>query len=254
MTLKSGDGTEAETDQEKANMLNSHFSSVFTQECLHEVPDPTINYNEETLENIEFTRAEVVKKLKALDSAKSSGPDGMHPMLLKEVSEEIGQFLTLLFRKSLEEGKLPDAWKQGNITPIFKKGSRHEPSNYRPISLTSVVGKVMEKFIRDAMMEHLLRNNLICPHQHGFLPGKSTTSQLLECFEEWSEELEKGNTVDIIYLDFKKAFDAVPHQRLLRKLHAYGIRGQVLNWIESFLTRAHPGGLISAPPPQVFCR
>ena len=93
----------------------------------------------------------------------------------------------------------------------------------------------MVKFIRDAVVEHLLSNNLISPHQHGFLPGRSTGSQLIDCLENWSKLLEEGSSVDIIYLDFGKAFDVIPNQRLLRKLKAYGIRGKILMWTEAFL-------------------
>ena len=235
-TLKVGNGKLAETDQDKAHALNSHFVNVFTHEDLSVIPDPDKEYHGEYLSDIVFTKDEVKKKLETLDPGKSTGPDGLHPALLREVAGDISQFLSDLFRKSLDEGKLPDMWKRGNITPLFKNGSRQELGNYRPISLTSVVCKVMERFIRDAVREHLLSNELICPDQHGFLPGRSTSTQLLECLEEWSDILEQGSTVDVLYLDFRKAFDAVPHQRLLRKLHAHGIRGKVLRWIECFLT------------------
>ena len=95
----------------------------------------------------------------------------------------------------------------------------------------------METFLSDAVREHLLKNDLISSQQHGFIPGRSTSSQLLECFDEWSLLIEEGSSVDVIYLDFKKAFDAVPHKRLINKLHAYGIRRKVLAWIDAFLTQ-----------------
>ena len=109
------------------------------------------------------------------------------------------------------------------------------PGNYRPISLTSVVVKLLESLIRDLLMNHFMTNHLFADEQHGFLPGRSCTTQLLVAIEKWSKALDQGLPVDVIYLDFKKAFDSVPHQRLLIKLKAYGITGNLFAWIESFL-------------------
>ena len=235
-TLKGQNDSMAETDSDKAEVLNNFFATTFTQEDLTTIPDTMSEFEGELLENIEFTKEEVLKRLKELDPGKSSGPDNIHPVMLKELATDISEFLALFFRKSLDESDIPEIWKRANVVPIFKKGNHHEPENYRPISLTCIACKIMEKFVRDAVIEHLLSNNLLSPHQHGFLPGRSTGSQLLECLESWSKLLEEGSSVDVIYLDFRKAFDAVPHQRLLRKLQAYGIRGRILKWIEAFLT------------------
>ena len=235
-TLEKVDGSLAATEQAKAEALNHQFTSVFTQEDLAEVPTLDRTFEGDELCDIMFSSDRIRRELQALDVSKSSGPDGLHPAILKELASEISPFLALLFKKSLDEGAIPRIWKCANVTPIFKSGSKHKPENYRPISLTPVLCKIMEKIIRDEIREHLLQNNLVCPHQHGFLPGKSTSSQLLECTEEWSELLEQGKTVDVVYLDFKKAFDSVPHQRLLKKICAYGIRGKVLEWMTCFLT------------------
>ncbi|XP_019632664.1 PREDICTED: uncharacterized protein LOC109476223 [Branchiostoma belcheri] len=137
---------------------------------------------------------------------------------------------------SLQEGNLPSDWKVGDITPIFKKGSKRLPGNYRPVSLTSVAGKIMEGMIRDDIVNHMRSNNLFTEHQHGFLPGRSTTTQLLECLEDWTKWLDNDMPVDVIYMDYQKAFDSVPIQRLLIKTESYGIKGKPLQWIGSFLT------------------
>ena len=108
--------------------------------------------------------------------------------------------------------------------------------NYRPISLTSVAGKAMEKIIRDKLVNHMERNNLFNKSQHGFVSGRSCTTQLLEFMEEATQALDRGEDVDVIYLDFAKAFDKVPHKRLLKKLSGYGIKGKVYNWIKEFLS------------------
>ena len=120
--------------------------------------------------------------------------------------------------------------------PLFKKGNRSEPCNYRPVSLTSVVCKVMERIVKDNIVEHLNEHNIIKGSQHGFTRGRSCLTNLLEFFEEVYERIDEGKPVDVIYLDFAKAFDKVPHKRLAKKLQACGIRGQVLAWIQNWLS------------------
>ena len=120
--------------------------------------------------------------------------------------------------------------------PIFKKGNKHEVGNYRPVSLTPIVSKVLESLVKRAIMAHLLSQGLISEHQYGFVPGRSCETQLLSCTNMWTKLLERGDSVDVIYTDFRKAFDAVPHQRLLVKLKAYGLGKQIMNWLEAFLS------------------
>jgi len=126
-------------------------------------------------------------------------------------------------------------WKKAQVTPLFKKGCKSQCSNYRPVSLTVILCKLLETFVRDAIMKHMENNNLFTEHQHGFRQKHYCVTQLLEVVEHWSEILENGGSVDCIYLDFAKAFDTVPYLRLIHKLHTYGIRGKVLKWVESFL-------------------
>ena len=130
-----------------------------------------------------------------------------------------------------QQGSLPTEWEIINITPIHKKGSKTIPGNYRPISLTSVVGKVMESQVRNHLVNHMTANNLFCDTLHGFVSGWSCMTQLRVVIELWTEMLDNGSPVDAIYLDFRKAFDIVPHERLLAKLKAYGIDGTTKNWI-----------------------
>ena len=136
---------------------------------------------------------------------------------MKELSEEIAYPVTQIFNKSLKEGDVPLDWRTGNITPIFKKGSRSSAENYRPVSLTSQLSKVIESIIRDEVVQHLDRHNLIRDSQHGFRPGRSCTSNLLEFFDKVTEEINEKGNVDVIFLDFAKAFDKVPHKRLIDK-------------------------------------
>ena len=126
----------------------------------------------------------------------------------------------------MEKGKVPETWKIGYVTPIFKKGKKSDPSNYRPISLTSIVCKTMESLVRHETMQHLLPNELLSRHQHGFMMSRSCTTQLLEVLDIWSRLLDEGDNVDVVYLDFAKAFDTVPHRRMMNKLYSYEIRGK----------------------------
>ena len=229
------DGTKTKTDSEKAEMLNEFFKSVFT----YENPGPLPDFDEyeyiSELEDFEIKMDEVKKLLSNLNINKATGPDGISPRILSMAAEELAQPITLLFRKSLQSGKLPSEWKMAYVSPIFKKGNKSSVNNYRPVSLTCVVCKIMEKVVRGRVMEHLLSNNLISKHQHGFVPGRSCTTQLLEALDSWTSTLDEGGSVDIVYMDYQKAFDSVPHRRLKMKLSALGIKGHVLTWIEDFL-------------------
>ena len=168
-------------------------------------------------------------------TAGAPGPDGLHPRSLKELAPRIASPLAHVFRKCLHSSAVPLEWRLATIIPVFKKGKRNQESNYRPISLTSVVCKVMVAIVKDKIMFHLQSNDLLSPHQHGFRPARSCTSQLLEVLDSWTQAIEEGKPVDAIYLDFSKAFDSVPHARLLTKIQAHGIEGMVLQWLMAFL-------------------
>ena len=129
--------------------------------------------------------------------------------------------LAHIFQQSLNTGEVPEDWRSANITPIHKKGDRAEPSNYRPVSLTSQVCKVMETFIRDKIVDHLTENKLLSEAQHGFRRGRSCLTNLLESLEAWTEIIDEGNCIDVAYLDFRKAFDLVSHELLLQKMKVW---------------------------------
>ena len=139
------------------------------------------------------------------------------------------------FNMSLKEGIVPFEWKEANSIPLFKKGSRNKSVNYRPVSLTSVICKLLETIIRDHMMDFLIKHKLINPSQHGFLKAKSCLTNLLCFLEEITKWVDDGSPVDVIYLDFQKAFDKVPHQRLISKLKSHGMGNSIINWIEQWL-------------------
>ena len=130
---------------------------------------------------------------------------------------------------------MPSDWKITNIVPIFKKGAKDDPTNYRPVSLTSELYKVMESLIKDSLKTFLDKKEAISNYQHGFTDGRSCLTNLLESLESWTQALDEGFGIDVLYLDYRKAFDSVPHERLLEKLKLHGINGKLLKWIQSFL-------------------
>ena len=224
------------SDKEKAEVLGQFFSSVFTTEPDGDIPQiPTINLSNE-MEVLVIREENVKEILSGLNSGKSCGPDGIHPRLLQELSDILCTPLTKLFNKSLSLGKLPSEWKEGRISAIFKKGSRKIAGNYRPISLTSIVCKTMEHCVRNHIVNHMMINNLFSNQQYGFIRGRSTVLQMLNVMDVWTKAMDKGDSIDTVYLDFTKAFDKVPHNRLMSKLNSIGINTETLNWIKAFLS------------------
>ena len=233
--LKTSTKTITNNEKEMAEILNTYFSSVFTQETSDEIPTPESTNCMEEIYNIKFTRADIVKTINKLKPSNSSGPDGITVNLLQKLPNIFAVPLEIILNRSMEEGKVPQDWKDAFVVPIFKKGIKANPSNYRPVSLTSIICKVMETLIKDHMMDFLLRYNLLRVSQHGFLPKKSCLSNLLEFLEVITKVMDDGDPVDILYLDFSKAFDKVPHKRLICKLEAMNIRGNIRTWIENWL-------------------
>lgn len=232
------DGQEKETsnDDEKCEVLLEYFSSVFTKEPPGEIPKLPPKKVLSYLNHLIITEDMIIKKIEKLNISKSPGPDEIHPRILKETSNIIAKPLVLIYNKSLKVGRLPEDWKKANISAIFKKGNRKKPQNYRPISLTCVLCKVLESLIRDHIIAYMKENNLFSCRQFGFITGRSTTLQLLKVLDKWTEILDSGGQVDVVYLDFMKAFDQVPHRRLIGKLDSYGIKGSTLKWLTDFLS------------------
>ena len=222
-----------------AEDLNGYFSSVFTKEDISSLPVADAKFQgakSDYLGPLVVTPELVAKKIKAMKDNKSPGVDGIPPKLLMETVEQISIPLARVFNLSLKEGVVPFEWKEANIIPLFKKGSRNKSENYRPVSLTSVICKLLERLIKDHMVEFLVKHKLLNSSQHGFLKARSCLTNMLCFLEEITKWIDVGSPVDIIYLDFQKAFDKVPHQRLLLKLKAHGIGDSITDWIEQWLT------------------
>ena len=235
--LRDETGELVQDNKNMAGILNRNFATVFTIENTESMPDsPAPPRGIEPLEINAIYEADVKKYLESLDTNKSTGPDDISPRILKELKREILQPLTTVFNQSLQMRKVPEDWKLANVTPIFKKGDKSIALNYRPISLTSVAGKILEKIIRDKVVTFLEDNSIISDSQHGFRNKRSCLTNLLDFFQGIYENWDNSIPSDIIYLDFQKAFDKVPHERLIMKLKAAGIGDNLTAWIKDWLT------------------
>ena len=224
-------------EKEQAEVLAAQFASVMVDEPEGDIPRlPQKHLTTPPLDTIHVTPEMVLKKLNNLDVTKSPGPDETHPRILKEVASSIAPALAILFNNTLKSHKVPDDWRTALITAIFKKGDKSDPGNYRPISLTCIICKALESIIYDHIVQHMIRNKLFSKSQYGFISKRSAALQLLNVLELWCIILDEDGIIDDINMDFQKAFDSVPHRRLLGKLESYGIQGDTLGWIEAFLT------------------
>jgi len=233
--LRGGDGRTVTDDTEMAEVLNGFFSSVFTREDVTGIPAAAAG-DSVPIERMRITEWEVKKAIRKLKKESAAGPDEIGPRLLQELEGAAAAALTIIFRESVASGVVPDDWRRANVTPIFKKGTKMDPGNYRPVSLTSVCCKILEGLLKTTIMKHLEANNLVNSSQHGFMAGRSCCTNLLEFLEEVTRAVDEGVPVDVIYLDFAKAFDKVPKERLLEKLRAHGVSGHLLRWIRNWLT------------------
>ena len=216
-------------------MLNNQFSSVFTNEDTSNIPQPEGKTSPD-IDRLIIDTNGITKLLQKLNPNKAAGPDALSTRLLKETAIESAPILQKIFQKSIDSGELPKDWKMANIAPVYKKENRCIPSNYRPVSLTSVTCKLLEHVVNRHIMNHLDNHNILVDNQHGFRSRRSCETQLVLTSNDLAAELDKSGQVDMLVLDFSKAFDTVPHQRLIAKLKQHGISGNILNWINSFLT------------------
>ncbi len=222
-------------DQSKAEALGHQFSSVFITDDGNDLHLS----REALLVELSFNELEEVSVHDVLSRSPakfSSGSDGIPQFLLKKLAVPLALPLTLIFNHSLTTASVPTDWIRADITAVFKKGIPSEPSNYRPISITSTCSRTIEKCIKPVILEHLMANGILTRAQHGFLSKHSTVSQLMECLSDWTKALDCSKPVDVAYMDIAKAFDTVSHEKLFQKLEHYGITGPLLRWLKAWLT------------------
>ena len=220
---------------DKVEALAQQYESVFVKENLENIP-AILPSPYPDMEDFEITENGVLTQLEGLNIHKSTGPDGLSPQLLKMLAPVISPTLTKIYKQSLSTAKSPLDWKIQFISPILKPGkNKVEPSSYRPVSLTSICSKILEHIMYSQTMKHLEKYKILSNLQHGYRNGCSTETQLLKVIDLFAKGLENNKQTDAISLDFSRAFDTVPHNRLLLKMDYYGIR-KILPWINDFLS------------------
>lgn len=248
--LKDSSGSILTEDKEVADHLNNFFTSVFTKDDGRIIP-VIVPETDDRLETVEITGTKIRKVIRNLRAGSAPGPDGITPLLLKNLCEELIGPLQRIFNRSIIDGAVPNGWKEAVVVPIFKKGLKSEACNYRPVSLTSVPCKILETIVKEDIMIHLERNHLIKKSQHGFMRGRSCATNLIEFMDRLTKIIDRGSNADLFYLDFAKAFDKVSHRLLLAKLKAKGVDGKLLAWIAGWLLgrkqRVKVGTSISDP-------
>ena len=218
----------------KAELLNNYFASVFTADD-NILQMWNIEKPKNIIEYVTSNALQIQNIIKNLKYKNSTGPDNLFSnKFFKLCKETISEPLAMLINKSLDAGIIPNKWKLAKVIALFKTAEVFKPSNYRPISLTSVPCKINETIVAEVIKNHMADS--VFTGQHGFTQAKSTVSQLFETCEIWINQIERKHSIDVIYVDFAKAFDSVSHSKLIDKLYCYGIRGKILAWIKSFLS------------------
>ncbi|CAM4590572.1 unnamed protein product [Lepidochelys kempii] len=232
--LLNGGGNVVTDDVEKAEVLNAFFALVFTDK----VSSHTAVLGNTVWgggEQPSVVKEQVKNDLEKLVMHKSMGPDLMHPRVLWELADVIADPLAIISENSWQLGEVSDDWKKENIVPILKKGKKEKPENYRLTSLNSVHGKIMNQVLKESILKHLKERKVIRNSQHGFTKGKSCLTKLISFSHEITGSVDMAKAVDVIYLDFSKAFGMVSHSILTSKLKKYRLDEWTIRWIESWL-------------------
>lgn len=221
---------------DKAQCFNSYFSSVFSLPVADNVrTERPVWGGVAPMEDILFDSHGINILLERSSVSKAAGPDGLPNALLKSCARSITPYLKVIFEKSLHDCALPNDWKIASVVPAHKSGARNVISNYRPISLTSVCCKILEHILYTSILKHIDGYSLFNPFQHGFRKGLSCVTQLTEFTHDIAQALDNRATVDCVFIDFRKAFDLVPHTLLVQKLSKFNINPKVISWIAEYL-------------------
>ena len=234
--LKDENGIPVTDAVKRAELLNNYFCSVCTQD---DGTAPEFKCNKLTagtsIDNVTFSETSIKRAIAKLKPNLASGMDGLPPLLVKKLSSSLLEPLTLLYTSFLSVGRIPDEWRRAVVMPIHKSGPADDVSNYRPIALTCVFSKIMERVVASAISGYMFKHGLISKQQHGFLAKRSTSTNLVESLNDWTLAVNNRQVVSVAYIDYKKAFDSVCHSKLFIKLNAYGITGSLLLWLKDFL-------------------
>ena len=239
------------SDSNKADLFNQFFQSVFIQDdgkTLHQTPSPTPE-----METFDISYVEILDAVFNSKDKISRTPDKIPMYFIKRIIGPILEPLLFLFNSFLQFSFVPTQWKQARVIPVFKKGNRSKVENYRPISLTSSFCRLFESILSKRVLHHLQENNLLSEKQFGFLPKRSTCSNLFTCYYKWLVSFSSNKITNIIYTDISKAFDTVSHAKLLTILQNCKLHKTILDWINNFLHNRHQqvaiGSALSAPLP-----
>ncbi|PKU37371.1 rna-directed dna polymerase from mobile element jockey- hypothetical protein [Limosa lapponica baueri] len=178
---------------------------------------------------------QVREQLRRLDIHKSVGPDGIHLRVLRELAEVIAGPLSIIFERSWRTGEVPEDWRKASVIPVFKKGKKEDLGNYRSVSLTSIPGKVMTPRMSCSISKHMEKKKAIRSSQHGFTTGKSHQTNLIAFYDGMTGRIDERRAVDVVYLDFSKAFGTVSHSVPIAKLRKCGLDEWTVKWIENWL-------------------
>jgi len=233
--LKGDDGVIVNEPLKMASLFNECFCKAFINDDLHTFWDSS-SYISNSLSSVSFSPSVIFSNIKKMKNSQTVSPDGFSPHTVKLLDSVLALPIARLFEYFLSCKFVPASWKISRITPLFKKGVRSNPSNYRPISNTSIFCRIMERIIFDQISVYLENNHLLSPSQHGFHKGNSTASNLLECVTEWIFSLDSGNSIDVAFIDLRRAFDSVVYSKLFFKLSRIGIGGDLMGWIVQYLT------------------
>ena len=242
--LKNSDGKLFTDDGERATLLNEYFHSIFTKDNGNQPlfasrfknSDQVTDSTAPTINDITISPSIISAILRKLKINSSPGPDQLPPILFNKTASSISYPLSILFRSVIDLHELPLEWKQSIVSPIFKKGSPSDPSNYRPISLTCTCCKILETIIASDLLTFLYKHRLLSKNQHGFLKKHSTITNIIESLNDWTVSLTNNRSVIVAYVDFRRAFDVISHTKLLQKLVSYGVDGNLLACIMAFLS------------------
>ena len=232
--MKSNDKLVSDS-KEKGEILIQKLISIFTIDKSTAIPQTT-KHIDESIPKLTIRENGVEKLPQDINPSRASGPDGIPNRILKACAIQIAPILTVIFQTSIDTGTLPEDLLNANISCAYKKGDKHSAESYRQVAQTSVPCKPLQHILCKHIMKHLERHRILTSLNHCFGSGYTWETQLLVTLQEFMKPYDAGLQTDVAILDFSKAFDTIPHKKLLSKMDSYGIRGPINKWLNMFLT------------------